>query len=103
MDNNRKDDFVIQTQNRYGPLSERDIHNTPHPTEITRYDFVHSTFEEKLVHLFDEMRFIREDQVQSSLRMTNLNQVVSSLTEKVNRVIDASNAQNDFLKTVAYK
>ena len=35
--------------------------------------------------------------------MTNLNQVVSSLTEKVNRVIDASNAQNDFLKTVAYK
>lgn len=69
----------------------------------TRESFRNSSMDDKLLMLFDEMRFMRDEQVRCSTGMLNCDKAISQISEKVNKVIHVTNTQSDLLKTLAYK
>lgn len=98
-------DFTVTTQNRFESLAERGNGECTisAPKGINRSDFEKSNMENKLVHLFDELRFIRNEQVSCSLGMNVLQQTLGSVNERLNQVALVTNSQTDFLKSLAYK
>lgn len=93
------------THNRFDQLSERDGNSDRMRSEIqtSRQDFISSPMEGKMLHLFDELRYIRNEQVHNSLAITNFQANLNSMNEKVNQVITNSNAQNRLLNAITYK
>ena len=57
----------------------------------------------KLIHMFDELRFIRQEQVNSSLAINSFHRQMNTVNEKLNKVIHVTNTQTDIMKTLAYK
>lgn len=53
--------------------------------------------------MFDELRFIRNEQVNNSLAITKFQDNMTSMNSKINQIVQVANAQTKFLKTLAYK
>jgi len=74
-----KMDFQLPEQNRYDILAGQengvpDYSNSNRT--ITRQDFSNSSFEDKMVHMFDELRFIRNKHVNCSMGINFVHQSV---------------------------
>lgn len=67
---------------------------------LTREDFKKKSVDDKLVIVFDEIRFTREEQVSGFKRFE---QSVAHVSEALTKVTDTTNAQTELLKTLAYK
>jgi hypothetical protein len=98
------DNFLL-SQNRYAPLVDsKDISSTLQSTttneNISREDFMLASLDTKMLHMFDELKFIRNSQVSCSKDIVHLHKAVSNVHD---RVIETANDQSDFLKTLAYK
>lgn len=72
-------------------------------TNISRVDFERSSLDNKMVHLFDELRYIQHEQVNCSRGMLHFHQNLSAVNEKMGQVVQMSNAQLALMKTLAYK
>lgn len=106
MDNLREfTGLSVPVQNRFEIFTERENGECTNVNNvnISREDFVQSSLDNKLVHMFDELRFIRSDQVKNSLAITKFHQNLNEVNEKLNQVIHVANNQTDFMKTLAYK
>ena len=60
-------------------------------SEISRHNFIKSDIEVKLTHIFDELRYIRSEQV------------ITDKNKKLSQVTHTTNQQTELLKTLAYK
>ncbi|KAH3713010.1 hypothetical protein DPMN_072773 [Dreissena polymorpha] len=101
-------DFCLPVQNRYGVLSDPPYYVGGNQagqivSQVSRQDFAQSSLDNKMVHMFDELRFIRNEQVYCSRELTRLHDTVANVTEKLCQVVSTTNAQTIFLKTLAYK
>ena len=67
-------DFTAPTQNRIATLGERDMDESTilQSEGINRHTFEDSTMDSKQVHNFDELRFIRNEQVSCSRSLLTL-------------------------------
>ena len=67
-------DLTVSTQNRFATLGERDMDESTilQSEGINRHTFEDSTVDSKLVHNFDELRFIRNEQVSCSRSLLTL-------------------------------
>ena len=98
----------IPVQNRFNMLATRENvsdaagHKATTPS-VSRDDFESSTMDNKLIHMFDELRFIRQEQVNSSLAINSFHRQMNTVNEKLNKVIHVTNTQTDIMKTLAYK
>jgi len=70
---------------------------------VSREDFENCSMDSKLLAMFDELRFIRNEQVNCSRGMVMFQETMGSMNKKINEVVSATNLQNDFLRTLAYK
>lgn len=97
----------ISVQNRFDVLaidnSDVSMNGNNVTPSITRNDFQNSTLDNKLLYMFDELRFIRNEQVTSSLAVNSFQRQLQSYNEKLNEVIHVTNIQTDFMKAMAYK
>jgi len=97
----------IPVQNRVDMLEPRENgsdaagHKATTPS-VSRYDFESSTMDNKLIHVFDELRFIRQEQVNSSLAINSFHRQTNTVNEKLNKVIHVTNTQTYIMKTLAY-
>jgi len=101
-----KMDFQLPMQNRYEILAGRENGAPDYSNSnrtITRQDFVNSSFEDKMVHMFDELRFIRNEQVNCSMGINFVHQSVVQVNDKLTKVISTTNTQFKLLKTLAYR
>ncbi|KAH3794779.1 hypothetical protein DPMN_148317 [Dreissena polymorpha] len=104
-------DFCLPIQNRYGVLSDPPNYVGCNQTgqtgqmlsQVSRQDFAQSSLDNKMVHMFDELRFIRNEQVNCSRKLSRLHDTVANVTDKFCQVVSTTNAQTRFLKTLAYK
>jgi len=71
-----------------------------HSQYITREDFKKRSVDDKLVIVFDEIRSTRNEQDSG---FGKFEKSVTRVEEKLTKVIEATNAQNELLKTLAYK
>jgi len=53
--------------------------------------------------LFDELRFIRYEQVHCSRGMVHFHQNMGEMNEKIGEVVQVTNSQLTFMKTLAYR
>ena len=100
-------DLNVPVQNRYDVLAGRenggpDCFSNSNRT-ISRQDFVKSSLEDKMVHMFDELRFIRNEQVNFSMGINFVHQSVVQVNDKLTQVISTTNTQSELLKTLAYR
>lgn len=112
MENSNSDIHRVPVQNRFSPLVARENgecfgnketftnHETPN---VSRENFASSSMDSKLLLMFDELRFIRQEQVSGSLAVTRFQQQMCGLNDKLNQVIQVTNFQTDFMKSIAYK
>ena len=101
-------DLCLPVQNRYGVLSDPPYYVGGNQagqivSQVSRQDFDQSSLDNKMVHMFDELRFIRNKQVYCSRELTRLHDTVANVTDKLCQVVSTTNAQTIFLKTLAYK
>lgn len=102
-------DFELPVQNRFDVLSGRESRgecanqNNNNNTSVTRQTFASSNLDDKLLCLFDELRFMRDEQVTCGTNMQHLHHAVFEMTNKMTQVTETTNAQTEFLKTLAYK
>lgn len=97
--------YGVQTKNRFEILQERENDNRhlANHMDISRQDFINSCSDDKLKHIFDELRFIRNEQVGCSRGILTLQQIITNMDAKVGQVIQTTNEQTEFLKALAYK
>jgi hypothetical protein len=97
--------YGVSVQNRFEFLQERESENLKmdRSSDITRQNFVESSYDDKLIHIFDELRFVRNEQAESCRGIMALHRSVENIGIKVNQVIDNTNNQTEFMKTLAYK
>lgn len=99
-------DFETPVQYRFDILAERESRaqgECTNQNNITRQDFARCSLDDKMLHIFDELRFVRDEQVNCSRGMMYLHKTVQNMNDKMNQVIETTNTQTDFLKTLAYK
>ncbi|KAL4240640.1 hypothetical protein ACF0H5_001431 [Mactra antiquata] len=71
--------------------------------QISRDEFVTCTMDDKLVYMFDELRFIRNEQLNNNLLINKFQSDMNQICEQVKQVIDVTNTHSNFMKTLAYK
>ncbi|KAH3698188.1 hypothetical protein DPMN_085707 [Dreissena polymorpha] len=101
-------DFCLPIQNRYGVLSDPpnnvgENQSDQIVSQVPRQDFAQSSIDNKMVHMFEELRFIRNEQVYCSRKLTRLHDTVANVTDKLSQVVSTTNALTRFRKTLAYK
>ena len=103
IDYNRE--FILQTQNHFETLDERDIgESNIFPSEgITRHRFEHSTMVSKLMHTFDELRFIRNAQVNCNCSLSTCHQNRKCINERLNKVNEITNSHTELMNIISYK
>ena len=94
-----KNRFCVLTPDKMAANSE----NRSSGGNVDREVFLSSTVDDKLVAIFDELLFIRNEQVDCSRGMLNLRKSVENVSEKLGQVVDVTNQQSDFLRQIAYK
>lgn len=94
-------DFQIPLRNRFECLDAREM-DTP-TNEFSRQDFIGSSIDEKLIHMFDELRFIRTEQVSCSTNIVKFQKTLSQVNEKVGQVVNVTNSQTELTRALAYK
>jgi len=81
----------VPVQNRFEIFNPRESAVTQNTTQatsnVTRDDFVQSNMDSKRLHMFDELRFIRQEQVNNSLTICNFQTNLSGMNDKLSRVI----------------
>jgi hypothetical protein len=96
-----KDDFL---HNRFQILQEREIQNGENfQNPVSRNNFAESSLDEKMLMMFDELRYIRQEQVNCSRGVLSLQNSIGKMHEKLGHVIDVTNSQTCLMKTLAYK
>lgn len=70
---------------------------------VSRDDFRNSSIDTKLLHMFDDLRFIRHEQVNNSLAINKFQYQIETYNERLNQVIQVTNIQSDIIKSMAYK
>ena len=102
----------FQVSNRFSLLSENNMAdmadtvnsvNNPDGQVVNRQDFSRSSIDDKFLALFDELKFIRTELVDSCRGISKVQTTVNKVSEKLGQVIDVTNQQTDFLKVIAYK
>ncbi len=101
----------IMTHNRYQVLQGREGQMLPHPTnvptsndfQLSRSDFVNATVDNKLTCLFDELCCVRNEQLVCNKGLAVLEKALSGMEHTLNQVIQITNKQTDFIKTLAYQ
>lgn len=116
-------DTLIPTQNRFALLNEllsepgfgengNVVNQTPTnsvdtrqiPSNgINREMFEHSDMNNKLLYIFDELKFIRNEQVSCSRGLVTFQNSLGSVNQRLNQVSTATNFQSELLKTLVYK
>lgn len=108
-------EFAVPVQNRYATLAGRETNgeftqpidlcnpNNNNNTTTTRQAFAQCSLEDKMLHIFDELRFVRSEQVNCSRGMNYLQQCMSGMNDKLSQVIETTNTQTEVLKTLTYK
>ena len=97
--------FSVPVQNRFEMLSEREmeVQNFSRSSDVSRQDFVSSTMDVKFILMFDELKFIRNEQVSCSTSMVAFQRSLSQVNDKVGHVLNVTNSQTALLRTIAYK
>jgi hypothetical protein len=98
-------DFQMPIQNRFDCLDarEKDKENIQLSRQPSRQDFIASTVDEKLIHMFDELRFIRSEQVTCSTNIVKFHNSLGQISHKVGQVISVTNSQTELTRALAYK
>lgn len=73
------------------------------PSDVSRQDFVSSTIDDKLILMFNELKFIRNEQVSCSAGMATFQRSLSQVNDKVGQMQNVTNSQTALLRTIAYK
>ena len=81
-------EFELPVQNRFDFLSERGTGGS-HPVQskntdkvhVSRQNFAQSSLDDKMLHIFDELRFVRDEQVNCSRGLIYMHQTVSAVSE----------------------
>lgn len=97
--------FSVPVQNRFEILNEREmeVQNFSRPSDVSRQDFVSSSIDNKLILMFDELKFIRNEQISCSAGMVTFQRSLSQVNDKVGQVLNVTNSQTALLRTIAYK
>lgn len=96
--------YNVTVQNRFENLQEREMDKGDNPGEIlTRDVFAQSTMDEKMLLMFDELRFIRQEQVNCSKGNFLMQQSLSQMSAKLNLAVQITNDQTTLMRTLAYK
>jgi len=98
-------DFELPVQNRFEVLSAQESRSEcgNNNTTVTRQTFASSNLDDKLLCLFDELRFMRNEQVICGRNMQQMHCAMYEMNDKMGQVTETTNAQTEFLKTLAYK
>lgn len=94
-------DQGVSVRNRYEILQEKE--NNMQSPDISRTDFMHSSVDNKLGYMFDELRSIRCEQVNCRRGMQDFQRNLANLNDKMGQIVNISNSQTEFLKSLAYK
>ena len=70
---------------------------------FSRQDFINSSHEVKLVHLYDVIVSMSTDNAEFKKNMTVMNEKLVLTNSRINKVIDTVNAQTDLMKSLTYK
>jgi len=103
--------FSVPVNNRFQILEGREseidqmdqYENKTPDLGISRQDFVDSTIDRKLIYMFDELREIRNDQVNFVHGFQFVGKSLAYVSEKLENVVGVTNTQSEFIKTLAYK
>jgi len=98
--------FSVPTQNRFEILQGREESSsklTMDNMNISRQDFIHSSMDNKLTYMFDELRVIRNEQVNCNRGLQMFEKTISGIDKTLGQVIQVTNTQTDFMKSLAYK
>lgn len=101
----REKQFLVPTQNRFEIFNARemDIQSGEQRNNSSRQNFISSSMDDKLVRMFDELTFIRNEQVNCSRSLVNITGYLSQVDAKVQQVINVTDAQTELLKALCYK
>lgn len=107
----RNSDFAVTTKNRFEILQGRENYSTmissvncsANNNDISRQTFASSSIDTKLNYMFDELKNISKEQLSCNRGMANVEKALTGMNDKVNKVIQTTNRQTDFLKALAYK
>lgn len=97
--------YTVPIQNRFGNFTAREMDDQTmvQPMCANRQDFVSSSMEDKLVHMFDELRYIRNEQVNCTKGMLYFQKHLVQVDQKVGHVIKVTNSQTALIRALAYK
>ncbi|KAH3698676.1 hypothetical protein DPMN_086222 [Dreissena polymorpha] len=70
---------------------------------LSRQDFIESTPDNKLLHMFDKLRYIRNEQSNCSKNLEEFQKSLIQVDQKIGQVITVTNSQTELLRAVAYK
>lgn len=91
-------------RNGFSTVSKRKRYNTGQGDSCDSRDiFMHSSAENKLNIMFDEILCIRGNQEETNRGMSTFQNSFRLLTEKLGQVADVTNRNTNMLKTLAYK
>lgn len=104
-------DIGFPVSNRYSVLSTSNMADTTANAQHMwrdvqndiRSEFVKGTVDEKLLVIFDELKFMRHEQIDCNRGMIKLQSQVNHMSEKLGQIIHTTNEQSDFMKMLAYK
>lgn len=107
--------FSVPTENSFMALSDGEMacddfqtvkrkrNNTDESYIDNRSQFVSCTTDDKLNLIFDELRYIRENQEQANKGMRSFQNGFRFMSDKIGEVIEVTNRNTSVLKTLAYK
>jgi hypothetical protein len=99
--------FQVPVRNQFEILGEREMEVTsilnPDTSCISRQEFENSSIDKKLTVIFDELKFIRNEQVSCSTSMLTFQKSLSQVNDKLGHVMNVTNNQTSLLRTIAYK
>lgn len=98
----------VPTNNRFEILSAREpekgFYESGHNnSQSSRQDFINSSIDDKLVHMFDELKFIRNEQVNCSTGLNKFQNSLAQVDHRVAQVVSVKNEQTELFRALAYK
>lgn len=100
--------FSVPTNNRFEIFNgrESDMEQTGEVNRndgISRQVFIQSDIDSKLVYMFDELKVIRNDHLESARKFEAVGQAMAFIGNKLEHVCNVTNAQTEFMRALAYK
>lgn len=105
-----RDNFAVDTDNRFEIFMAGETNPNLNTREMvqnntcsSREEFISSSIDKKLVHMFDELKFIRNEQVHCSMGMDKFHKSLTQMDQKVGQIANVTNSQTELMRALAYK